>query len=146
MADRPIDLFLATLPNVKDVGHNKWSFSCPTPAHKRGDKSPSAFMKVTDYDKPPLLYCSMGCGYHDIIGAMGYSYTDIMPSKADRKPTKQRGISPVDALRMMTDAMYVMLICAEQMKTGELSESHRLELYAAIRSAHHVAKLSGVKL
>jgi|2_EtaG_2_1085320.scaffolds.fasta_scaffold02298_5 hypothetical protein len=145
--DRPIDLLLSVMSGVKETGPNKWVFSCPGPNHKRGDKSPSAFMRLTDYDKPPLLYCSMGCGYHEILGALGYKYADLMPDKADDKSRSYRPrIAPAEGMQLMTNSMYVMLLCAEQMRTGELSDSNRSDLYAAIRSAHIVAEMTGVKL
>ena len=71
-----VDSVLRHLEKVRETGANKWVACCP--AHE--DRSPSLAVKEGS-DGRVLLHCFAGCEVEDILGAVGLTFSDIMPER-----------------------------------------------------------------
>ena len=80
-----IENLLARLEKVKSTGNGKWLACCP--AHP--DKSPSLGVKQTD-DGKILIHCFGGCPVTEIVSAIGFQLSDLMPDE----PTHKKGSKP----------------------------------------------------
>lgn len=70
---------LSQLENVKQTGSDKWQALCP--AH--GDKDPS--LSISFKDGKILLNCFAGCGYKNILAAVGLEPKDLFLENATMK-------------------------------------------------------------
>jgi hypothetical protein len=66
---------LSHLSGVKNTGNNKWLALCP--AHD--DRSPSLAIKQSD-DRL-LIRCFAGCGYLDVLAAVGLDASALFPER-----------------------------------------------------------------
>lgn len=76
----PVDAILANLDRVKATGHGTWLASCPTSAHKHGDRSRGLSVREGD-DGRALLHCYAGCPVADVVEAMGLELSDLFPER-----------------------------------------------------------------
>lgn len=81
-AKMPIDILLPRLGRVSETGNSCWSASCPTPAHKHGDRSRGLSIKQTE-DRRVLLHCYAGCDVKGIVSALGLSLSDLFPKSGN---------------------------------------------------------------
>ena len=75
-----LNKLLSRIEKVKSNGSSKWLACCP--AHP--DKSPSLGIKLTDDDKI-LIKCFSGCSVDEIVTAVGFELSDLMPESVDYK-------------------------------------------------------------
>lgn len=86
------EIILSHLARVKTVGSNKWIASCPTEAHKRGDRSQG--LSVTEKeDGIVLMRCHAGCETGAILSTLGLSWADLYPPKTEEERQKWRKFS-----------------------------------------------------
>lgn len=76
----PVDAILANLDRVKATGPGTWLASCPTSAHKHGDRSRGLSIREGD-DGRALLHCHAGCPVADVVEAMGLELSDLFPQR-----------------------------------------------------------------
>jgi hypothetical protein len=77
----PVDVVLDRLDRVKPTGPGTWAASCPTPAHKHGDRSRGLSVREGD-DGRVLIHCFGGCNVADVVGAIGIEMVDLFPVQA----------------------------------------------------------------
>ena len=75
-----IEIFLSRLNGVKARGNGKWIAKCPAHA----DKSPSFAVSQAN-DGKILIKCWAGCEASEILAAMGLKWSDLSPTKYDKK-------------------------------------------------------------
>ena len=71
-----LNTLLTRLEKVQSIGNSRYKALCP--AHD--DRSPS--LAIKDDENRLLLHCFSGCETTDVLGAIGLTFTDIMPDKA----------------------------------------------------------------
>lgn len=82
----PVEILLSRLQKVRSLGANRWLACCP--AHD--DRRPS--LRIRDDDGRILVRCmSHGCGFVDIVTALGMSASDFFPPG----PAPINGIRPI---------------------------------------------------
>jgi hypothetical protein len=84
------ELLLSRLSGVKNTGRDKWLAICP--AHD--DRSPSLAIKQAD--ERILICCFAGCGYLDVLAAIGLDASSLFPDRLTnpyekRKPAPRHG-------------------------------------------------------
>lgn len=80
MIHRPIDTVLDRLDRVKATGPDTWLASCPTSAHKHGDRSRGLSVREGD-DARVLIHCHAGCPVHEVVAALGIELSDLFPQR-----------------------------------------------------------------
>lgn len=76
----PVEIVLDRLDRVKSTGPGTWAASCPTSAHKNGDRSRGLSVREGD-DGRVLIHCFAGCNVADVVGAIGIEMVDLFPAK-----------------------------------------------------------------
>jgi hypothetical protein len=69
------ELLLSRLSGVKNTGRDKWLAQCP--AHD--DRSPS--LAIKQIDDRLLIRCFAGCGYLDVLAAIGLDANALFPDR-----------------------------------------------------------------
>lgn len=75
-----IETILARLDRVTQKTESEHRASCPTDAHKHGDRSAGLCITVSA-DGKTLLYCPAGCTADEITAALGLQLADLFPPK-----------------------------------------------------------------
>lgn len=88
-----IDDFLNRLERVRQLPDGQFFASCPTPAHKHGDRSAGLKIKGTG-DGKIILHCFSGCHYEAITDAMGLTLSDLFPVPKNSAQTGRRDPRP----------------------------------------------------
>jgi hypothetical protein len=104
---KQLDNLLARLNGVKNNGFGKYMACCP--AHD--DKSPSLAIKEVDNGRL-LIKCWAGCGFLEIIQAIGLNASDLFPPtdiKIPHKKNHQR-FNKSDLFDRLLNASMVMMI------------------------------------
>lgn len=81
----PVDLLLDRLDRVKATGPGTWAASCPTSAHKHGDRSRGLSVREGD-DGRVLTHCHGGCSVHEVVAALGLELSDLFPARQIEYP------------------------------------------------------------
>jgi hypothetical protein len=121
---------LDRLQRVRATSSNTWLASCPTGAHKHGDRSRGLSIRVTD-DRVLLLHCFAGCEPGDVLAAIGLGMSDLFPERLPehRYSASHTGIPPRDLLVVLDHEITVAtLILNDIVSRRSVSESqvHRL--------------------
>lgn len=69
------EILLSLLSGVKNTGRDKWLAQCP--AHD--DRSPS--LAIKQIDDRLLIRCFAGCGYLDVLAAIGLDANALFPDR-----------------------------------------------------------------
>ena len=69
------EILVSRLQGVRPTGNNRWVAKCP--AHS--DRGPS--LSITERDGKLLFHCFAGCEADDVLGAVGLSWTDVLPER-----------------------------------------------------------------
>jgi hypothetical protein len=77
----PIEIVLPRLSNVRPRERGGWMASCPTAAHKRGDRHPSLAVDVGDNGSVIFRCFSQGCDVEGIAAAIGLSVAELFPPR-----------------------------------------------------------------
>jgi hypothetical protein len=78
------DSLLSRLSGVKNTGCGKWLALCP--AHD--DRSPS--LSIKQIDDRILIKCFAGCGYLDVLAAIGLDASALFPDKVSNLYEKKK--------------------------------------------------------
>ena len=81
----PINTVLGLLDRVKATGPDTWLASCPTSAHKHGDRSRGLSIREGD-DSRVLIHCHAGCPVHEVVAALGIELSDLFPARQIEYP------------------------------------------------------------
>jgi len=116
---------LERLQGVKQRSRDQWSARCPS----HDDKKPSLSIKETESGHV-LIRCFAGCGAHEVLGAIGLTFEDVMPTRLDDAPPRRRGlITPRQAVELISRSALFVAVCAADISRGEqLSETTKAEL------------------
>ena len=134
-----LDKLLSRLDLVKRIGNDRYKAICPS----HDDRSPS--LAIKDDGGRLLLHCFSGCETADVLGAIGLTFADIMPSKStgnfkkDRKP-----FYAIDVIGIIKNEATLVYIYASDMAKGlalTSADKDRLLLAASrINHGYEVAK------
>jgi hypothetical protein len=120
--------FLSRLEKVKANGPDKWVARCPS--HE--DKSPSLSIKL-EPDGRVLCHCFAGCPTDDVLGAVGYSMTDLFPPNTDWTGHGETGhfkvtagFTAMDALLCLNYEASIVLLSACDLAEGKILSPHEL--------------------
>jgi hypothetical protein len=100
---------LDRLQRVKATGSNTWLASCPTTAHKHGDRSRG--LSIREADDRVLIYCHAGCGAVDIVEALGLTLADLYDRPVEhRREASHSRIPARDLLEIISEEVSVVSI------------------------------------
>ena len=126
---RPVDLFLSRLLNVKAIGKNKWVASCPS--HQ--DSHPS--LNVTlGLNGSPVFICRAGCSAHDVIEAAGLDFSDLFETKTSLRPAKSNTPSylPSDVFEMCVKELATAELAIDRLLNGKMSAQDSREVLSKV--------------
>jgi hypothetical protein len=134
-----LDKLLSRLDQVKRIGNDRYTAICP--AHD--DRSPS--LAIKDDGGRLLLHCFGGCDTSDVLGAVGFDFSDIMPDKCagnfkkSKKPFYAMDILGIIKLEATLTYIYATDMAKGLMLTNE--DKERLLLASSrINHAYEVVK------
>lgn len=103
----PVETVLERLDRVRRT-RDGWSASCPSSAHRRGDKSPSLSVG-RGADGKALLWCGAGCDLErDILPPIGLEIQDLFPPRPEplhnrrRRKREKFALPPEVALQLLS--------------------------------------------
>lgn len=112
---------LSRLEKVTQTGPGKWVACCP--AHS--DKRPS--LAITEKsDGRTLFYCHAGCPQHEVISAVGLTFSDLQPGPIDhhltrvKRPFSAQQLLMVSAFEALTVALSAVDLARGAAVTPEL--------------------------
>jgi len=109
-----IEVLLSQLTKVKPNGRGQYTACCP--AHN--DKHPSLAIRQTD-DGKILLKCFGGCSAYEIVGAVGFSLTDLFPPRESNHSTPIKNPFPASSvLRCIQSEALIVVTAACNMANG----------------------------
>jgi hypothetical protein len=136
-----LDIFLARLDRGRQLQAGRWTARCP--AHE--DRTPS--LSITDQEGVILVRCFAGCGFHDIVAAVGMEPADFFPPRADHHapiPASQRWI-PRQTLTSIAHELTIVVLAAGQIDRGQgLSEMDRQRLARAAGVISQALREAGI--
>ena len=113
-----IDVLLSHFDGVKEAGFGKYVAKCS--AHD--DRKPSLAISEGDNGRL-LLHCWAGCETETVLGAIGLTFSDVMPERIgpehSYKPVKQR-FDARQVLRVLRSEATLVAIAAENIAEGIL--------------------------
>jgi hypothetical protein len=132
--------FLNRLERVRQLPDGQFFASCPTLAHKHGDRSAGLKIKETG-DGKIILHCFSGCHSEAITDAMGLTLSDLFPAPDKSTHTGRRDrrsyISKAAWKSVITDAALTLITIDNS--DQDISESDR---QAQRQAADRLEKLS----
>jgi hypothetical protein len=123
---------LDRLRRVKATSNTSWIASCPTSAHKHGDRSRG--LSVRAADDRVLIYCHAGCGAVDVVEALGLTLADLYdrPSEHHCDPSHSR-IPARDLLEIISaEASVVGVVGTDVLEKKTISEADWERLSRAV--------------
>ena len=123
-----IEDLLNRFDGVRETGGGQYSCRCP--AHE--DKSNSLGIKQGDGERI-MMNCFAGCQTEDVLGAVGLTFKDILPSNDYNKQVKEKGFNPYSVLKMIRDEVLIIGLASVDIKKGKaLSNKEHDRLLKAI--------------
>lgn len=145
---------LERLDRVKPTGPGTWLASCPTSAHRHGDRSRGLSIREGD-DGRVLIHCFGGCAVADIVAALGISLSDLFPPRPDhpdRPPRHGRMSQPARPRRIPWRDLFAgleadLLACSLAFADLAAGRPFSTEDAATIarRAAHLASEISEVR-
>lgn len=135
-----IDAILSRLEKVKRTGRGNWIACCP--AHD--DRSPSLTLHQAE-DGRVLCRCWSGCGFAEIVEAVGMGWEPWFPPKSahDALPPIRRPFPAGDVLEALADEAMVISVAAANVAHGvDLTNEDRERVWEAncrVQQAREVA-------
>ena len=138
MAKSPLNTLLSLLKKVQSIGNGRYKALCP--AHE--DKSPS--LAITGDDDRVLFHCFSGCDPADVLGAIGLTFTDIMPNKSSANYKKDRKpFYAMDVLGIIKFEATLVYIYATDMAKGlKLTSTDKERLLLATSRINHAYEVT----
>jgi len=131
---------LPRLEKVRRTGRSNWIACCP--AHE--DRSPSMTLHETD-DGRILCRCWAGCGFAEIVAAVGMGWDPWFPPKSSQDALQpiRRPFPAGDVLEAIADESMVVAVAAANVALGvELKDEDLWRVWEAhvrIQQAREVA-------
>lgn len=131
---------LTRLDKVRQTGRGNWLSRCP--AH--GDKNPSLTLHEAE-DGRILCRCWAGCGFPEIVAAVGLGFDPWFPPKqsADFLPPVRRPYPAADVLEATADSAMLIAVTVANLAHGAKIEPAEylamLEAAGRIQAAREVA-------
>ena len=125
-----IEDILSRLEKVRKTGSNNWLACCPS--HE--DKSPSMTIHAAD-DGRILVKCFAGCGFEEIVGAVGLGWDPWFPPKpqSDFVPAVKRPFPAADVLEALWFETLVVAVTAGDIASGkEITKDDRARMWCAL--------------
>ena len=123
-----IEDLLNRFDGVRETGGGQYSCRCP--AHE--DKSNSLGIKQGDGERI-MMNCFAGCQTEDVLGAVGLTFKDILPSNDYNEQVKEKGFNPYSVLKMIRDEVLIIGLASVDIKKGKaLSDKEHDRLLKAI--------------
>jgi len=123
-----IEDLLNRFDGVRETGGGQYSCRCP--AHE--DKSNSLGIKQGDGERI-MMNCFAGCQTEDVLGAVGLTFKDILPSNDYNEQVKEKGFNPYSVLKMIRDEVLIIGLASVDIKKGKaLSNKEHDRLLKAI--------------
>jgi hypothetical protein len=92
---RPIDLLLARLTRLPNVGGKGWKFVCPL---ANGDRDHVLKVDIRPDGKTLNVYCHNLCSTEDVLRAMNLRFSDLYPVRSSGRG--RRGPAQSDEVRL----------------------------------------------
>jgi len=109
-----IDTVLSRLEKVKQTGAGRWIARCPG----HDDRGPSLSLRELE-DGRVLLHCFAGCVPHNVLGAMGLSFADLVPKNIGHLARRESTpFNALDVLKCVAFEAMVACIAAENLAQG----------------------------
>ena len=133
-----LENLLSKLDKVRRIGHGRYKALCP--AHD--DRSPS--LAIKDVEDRILLHCFCGCETSDVLGAIGLTFTDIMPEQVKGNFKKEkRPFYALDILEIIKfEAMLTFLYASDMSKGLSLTNQDRKRLLLAASRINHAFEVT----
>lgn len=135
---------LDRLDRVQARGKGQWYASCPTEAHKHGDRSRGLSVRETS-DGTVLIHCFAGCSPAEILEAVNLELRDLFPEKLEARKGKRQTWDHRDLLIVIRDEALIVACAAGWLVDGKLinpDDVDRVALAATrIRTALEVANV-----
>jgi len=114
------DALLSRLDRVRRTGPGRWTASCPTSAHERGDLHPSLGIRELE-DGRLLLRCHAHlCQVEDIVGAVGLELSDLFPEKPiEHARRERRPFNAHDVLACIAFEATIIVIASGDLRQGK---------------------------
>lgn len=106
----PVEKLLARLERVRARGAGQWYASCPTSAHRHGDRSRGLSVKETG-DGTVLIHCFSGCSPDLVAAAVGLELSDLFPNKLEPRKGQRQSWNNRDLLCAIRDEA-MLVACA----------------------------------
>ena len=139
-------VLLDRLDRVQERGNGQWYASCPTAAHKHGDRSRGLSVKETS-DGTTLIHCFAGCPPAEILAAIGLELSDLFPEKLEPRKGKRPAWNHRELLVVIRDEAMLVACAAGWIVDGKPLDSddvERVTLAASrIRTALQVGGVHG---
>ena len=110
-----IEIFLSRLDGVKAKGNGKWIAKCPAHA----DKSPS-FAVSQASDGKILIKCWAGCESSEILAAMGLKWSDLSPTKYDKKKSDFPSFNTYEMFPLLVQEALILFLANKELSQGKL--------------------------
>ena len=134
-----LDVLLSRL-NFRRTGKDSYMAKCP--AHD--DRTASLTIREIDQDHI-LLKCFAGCETENVLGAIGLSFSDVMPDRVRdelRKP-QQIPFNARDVLAALYDQCILVVMYANDVQKGRiLSDDEMLNLCKVVGRIGAAAELA----
>lgn len=135
---------LGRLQRVRARGKGQWYASCPTEAHKHGDRSRGLSVRETS-DGTVLIHCFAGCSPAEILGAVNLELHDLFPEKLEPRKGKRPTWDHRDLLFVIRDEAMLVACAAGWITAGkplDHDDVNRITVAATrIRNALEVANV-----
>lgn len=136
------ETLISRFDKVKQTGQGRWVARCP--AHE--DKSPSLSIRELD-DGRTLLNCFSGCSVHEVLSAVGLTFSDLYPPREIQHGKPERRPFPAaDVLRCIAFEALVVAVAGNSMSSGvpfTLADRERLTL--AVGRIQDALTVAGVR-
>ena len=137
-------VLLDRLQRVQERGAGQWYASCPTEAHKHGDRSRGLSVKETS-DGTVLVHCFAGCNVAEILAAVNLELSDLFPEKLEPRKGTRPTWNHRDLLIVIRDEALLVACAAGWIVDGKLldpDDVDRVSVAATrIRNALEVANV-----
>ena len=139
-----VSRLLERLQRVRARGKGQWYASCPTEAHKHGDRSRGLSVRETP-DGTTLIHCFAGCSPAEIIEAVNLELRDLFPERPEPSRGKRQTWDHRDLLIVIRDEALLVACAAGWIVDGkplDPDDINRVTVAATrIRNALEVANV-----
>jgi hypothetical protein len=118
---------LSQLTNVRQTAPGRWIASCPTAAHRHGDRSRG--LSIREIQDRVLIYCHAGCGAGEIVEALGLTLGDLYDRSLTREYLEQVH-SPIparDLLVILDHELTVVVLILEDIVTRRTANKAQVQ-------------------